>query len=295
MAEGTRQSPAVVQPGSATSVALLANPGSGKGEAERARLELADLGAAVEVYPISEWQQAASSSADRIAVAGGDGSVGWAAAAASTARAPLAVIPAGTANDFARTLGLPDDMHAACRLAVNGVRTRSLELGRVGDRPFVNATSVGLSPVAALKARDWKRPLGTLAYAIGAVRAGLSAKPVECALRCDGALVFSGRAWQVTVACTGAFGAGSQVDANPSDGALDAVVVEATPRLTLAFRAYGLRRGALESQRGVRSFRARRVELEVPDGTTYNVDGELVTGGAVALVAAPRAFDVVVG
>jgi diacylglycerol kinase family enzyme len=72
-------------------------------------------------------------------------------------------------------------------------------------------------------------------------------------------------------------------------------VVEATSRLTLAFRAYGLRRRALESQRGVRSFRPRRVELEVPDDMPYNVDGDLVMGGAVELLAVRRAFDVVVG
>ena len=102
-------------------------------------------------------------------------------------------------------------------------------------------------------------------------------------------------AWQVTVACSGAFGAGSRVRADPGDGALDVVVVDSTARLKLAVRAYGLRRGELESQSGVRSFRARRVELQVPDGTPYNVDGELVTTGAATFVALPRAFQVIVG
>jgi diacylglycerol kinase (ATP) len=279
----------------ATAIALLVNPEAGRGEAEHVRLELEALGGAVEVYPLSEWRRAARSNADRIVVAGGDGSVGSAAAAASAAAVPLGVIPAGTANDFARALGLPDEPPTACRLAVNGVRTRSLDLGRMGDRPFVNVASVGLPPVAASAARNWKRPLGSLAYALGAARAGLTAKPVGCTLRCDGAPVFSGRAWQVTVACTGAFGAGSQVVANPSDGLLDVVVVCATPRLTLALRAYGLRRGGLASQRGVRSFRARRVELQVPERTAYNVDGELVETGAAVFGAVAGAFEVIVG
>jgi diacylglycerol kinase (ATP) len=279
----------------ARSVALLVNPDSGKGEADRARLELAALGADVHVYPISDWDGAASQAVERIVVAGGDGSIGSAAAAATESGVPLAVVPAGTANDFARALALPDDLTDACRLAVNGGRTRPLDLGRMDERPFVNVASVGLPPAAARKAQGLKRFFGAPAYAVGALRAGLTAKPVEGALRCDGTEVFSGRAWQVTVACSGAFGAGSRVRADPGDGALDVVVVDSTARLKLAVRAYGLRRGELESQSGVRSFRARRVELQVPDGTPYNVDGELVTTGAATFVALPRAFQVIVG
>jgi diacylglycerol kinase (ATP) len=283
------------EPRHARSLALVVNPDSGKGEAERTRLELAALGADVRVYPLSDWDRAVSSAAERIVVAGGDGSIGSAAAAAAESQVPLAVVPAGTANDFARALGLPDDLTAACRLAVNGVRTRSLDLGRMGKRPFVNVASVGLPPAAARKARGLKSFLGAPAYALGALRAGLTAKPVDGALRCDGAEVFSGRAWQVTVACTGAFGAGSRVKADPQDGALDVVVVDSTARLKLAVRAYGLRRGELESQSGVRSFRAQRVELQVAEGTAYNVDGELVTSGAATFIALPRAFQVIVG
>jgi YegS/Rv2252/BmrU family lipid kinase len=276
-------------------VALLANPDSGTGQASRVQRELSALGAEVDLYPPSHWQAVARSKARRIVVAGGDGSVGAAAAAAAHANVPLAVVPVGTANDFARALELPDELAAACRLAVHGIRTRALDLGRMGRRPFVNAASVGLPPAAARNARGWKRLLGSLAYVWGSLRAGLSAKPIACALRCDGSEVFSGRAWQATVACTGAFGAGSRVDADPSDGALDAILVEAAPRPALAIRAVGLRRGSLESQRGVRSFRGRRIELQVPEGTAYNVDGEVVEANGVVFTAAPRAFEVVVG
>jgi YegS/Rv2252/BmrU family lipid kinase len=256
---------------------------------------LAALGADIRVYPLSDWDRAASSAAERVVVAGGDGSIGSAAVAAAESGVPLAVVPTGTANDFARALGLPEDLTAACRLAVNGLQTRQLDLGRMDERPFVNVASVGLPPAAARKAHDLKRPLGALAYALGALRAGLTARPVEGALRCDGVQAFSGRAWQVTVACTGAFGAGSRVHADPQDGALDVVIVDSTARPKLAVRAYGLRRGELESQSGVRSFRARLVELQVPEGTAYNVDGELVTSGAATFFALPRAFQVIVG
>ncbi len=278
-----------------TSIALLVNPHSGSGNAGRVEEELVALGAQVDPYPPSRWESAARSSADRLVVAGGDGSVAGAAAAAARAGIPLAVVPAGTANDLAHALGLPDDLAAACRLAVHGTRTRSLDLGRMGERPFVNVASIGLPPVAARKARGWKRLLGPVAYGLGAIRAGLSAKPIRCELLCDSSMVFAGAAWQVTVACSGAFGAGSRVHADPADGALDAVVIEAGPRLALALRAFGLRRGELESQSGVRSFRGRRIELRLPKSTAYNVDGDMVQSGTAVFAATPRAFEVVVG
>jgi YegS/Rv2252/BmrU family lipid kinase len=275
-------------------VALLANPGSGSGGAARVEDELRELGTRVSGFSLDEWEAAAGSGADRIVVAGGDGSIGCAAAAACRAGLPLGVVPVGTANDFARALELPTDLAAACRLAVEGERTQSLELGRMGERAFVNVASLGLPPAAATRAKGMKRFLGAVAYALGAVRAGISAGPVACTVRCDGKELFAGEAWQATVACTGAFGGGADVVADPRDGYLNVVVVEAGSRAALVVRAYGLRVGTLESQRGVRSGRARRVEVEVPEGTSYNVDGEVVEAGSSTFTVEAGAFEVVV-
>jgi diacylglycerol kinase (ATP) len=207
----------------------------------------------------------------------------------------VAVIPVGTANDFARALGLPSAPHEACRLAVEGRTTRRLDLGRMDGRPFVNVASAGLPPVAAREASGLKSVLGPLAYAVGAIRAGLTASPVRARVSCDGEELFSGSAWQVTVACSGAFGAGADVDADPSDGRLDAVAIEATSRVALVARAYGLRAGRVESQRGVRSRRARRVEVDVSPGTEFNVDGEIVAAGPAEFGVEPAAFELVTG
>ena len=82
----------------------------------------------------------------------------------------------------------------------------------------------------------------------------------------------------------------------PHDGELDLVAIEAGSRLALALRAWGLRRGSLESQRGVRSRRGRRIDLDVPAGTGFNVDGEVVAGGLEQLPRGRRApFELVVG
>jgi diacylglycerol kinase family enzyme len=231
----------------------------------------------------------------RIIVAGGDGSVGPAAAVAGRAGVPLGVVPVGTANDFARATGLPADAAEATALAATGRRTAALDLGRVGDRPFVNAASAGLSPVAARRAQGLKRVLGPLAYTMGAVRAGLFAAPVAARVGVDRKTIFEGYAWQVIVAVTGAFGAGAEVDADPADGRLDLVVIEAGSRARLLAHAYGLRAGRLEGRDGVVTARAAKVEVETDGRTGFNVDGELLTDAHLGFAVEPLAFELIVG
>jgi diacylglycerol kinase (ATP) len=283
--------------GAATTVALVANEGSGTGNPALCAERLRSFGAEVRLFDLGELDAAVGSGADRVVVAGGDGSIAPVAAAAGAAGIPLAVVPAGTANDFARRLGLPDGLSAACRLAVCGTRVRSLELGWMNDeRPFVNVASAGLPAPAAERASSWKERLGPLAYAAGAVTAGVSAKPLTCLVRCDGRELLAGEAWQVTVAASGAFGAGATVpEADPGDGTLDVVAIEAGPRLGLVGLAYRLRSGSLTSHPHAYHARCDQAEVQVPDGTCFNVDGELVREGEARFKAVRGAFRLVVG
>ena len=276
-------------------VALIANTESGSGEAGEVAERLRAHGAAVKSFGAGEAAAAARSGTDRIVVAGGDGSIGGAAAAAAVADRPLAVIPTGTANDFARALDLPDDLEEACRLAMEGTETVRLDLGRFDGRPFVNVVSAGLSPAAASEAEGLKKALGPLAYSLGALRAGLTAQPLECEVHGDGEELFSGRAWQVSVACTGAFGGGASLDTDAQNRRLDVVVVPSGSRLALVRRAFGMRRGTLRRQEPVGDHLAREVTLEVPKRTRFNVDGEVERGGPAELTVEPAAFELVVG
>jgi diacylglycerol kinase family enzyme len=286
-------------------IALIVNPDSRSADPDGLERELRGAGADVERFELADANAAALSGADRLAVAGGDGSVGPAAAAAGAAGLALAVIPVGTANDFARRLGLPRNAGEACRLAVRGSRLRALELGSMaaGDapapaaaRPFVNVASLGLPAPAAARARSLKKALGPLAYAAGALHAGLTADPVDCSVDCDGRRLHDGPAWQLTVACSGAFGAGSRLEAaDPGDGLLDVVAVSAGSRLRLVALAYAIRRGRLTQLSGTRHARGGHAEVDAPADAAFNVDGELVAGGPARFGVQPEAFRLVVG
>ena len=148
----------------------------------------------------------------------------------------------GMANDFLERLGLPSDVAEACELAVNGTRLRELELGWINqERPFVNVASAGLPAPAARAAGAWKRLLGPLAYGLGALRAGLTAKPLRCLVDCDGGScspAMPGRSrWRPRARSVRA----AVEEADPSDGLLEVVAIEAGPRLGLVGLAYGLR------------------------------------------------------
>jgi diacylglycerol kinase family enzyme len=233
---------------------------------------------------------------DRIAVCGGDGTVAPVAEVAASLGVPLAVIPGGTANDFARAHGIPLDPRAAAGLAASGETLRSLELARLSTgRPFVNVASAGLSSVAARRAAPLKSRFGPLAYGIGAGRAAISGRPLEVTVSVDDAVVFSGRAWQVMVASSGAFGGGSGIGAaDATDGELDVVVVPAGSRVALVRRAWGLRTQTIERQRAVPHFAGREVRVALPPGTELNVDGEFVDAGLDRVTALADAFKLVV-
>ncbi len=258
---------------------LIANPASGAGaDVDDLQARLRAHGADPELIPIDELDALnpdgpRAQGAERVVVAGGDGSVGPAAALAADLDVPLAVIPTGTANDLARALHLPlDDLDAAARLAATGARTQAVDLAYAGDAPFLNAASSGLSVLATRRAEPLKRPLGPFAYALGALVAGARAKPARVRVSVDGESVFAGECWQVIVAGTGAFGGGSQLD-DARPGALDVAVVCGGPRRQLVRRAWGMRTGGLTDQPGVVSAAGQKVAVQGPG--TFNVDGEV--------------------
>jgi diacylglycerol kinase (ATP) len=277
-------------------IALVANPDSRSCDPDKCAEHLRAAGARVEAFAIDEIEAAVASGPDRVAVAGGDGSIAPAAAAAGGAGIPLALLPAGTANDFARRMAIPVELEAAARLAVRGTDLVDVELGWMEERPFVNVASAGLPGPAARTAKAWKKPLGTLGYAAGAVAAGTTAKPVPVKVACEARTLFEGHAWQVTAAASGAFAAGARIEeADPHDGALEIVAIEAGPRPGLVGLAYRLRRGSLGEHRRARSARCFQALLEVPQGTEFNVDGEVVRSGPASFRGQAKAFALVVG
>jgi diacylglycerol kinase family enzyme len=144
---------------------LFINPNSGGGKARRAGL--ADLARERGIEPVTLApgdeletliQGAVADGADALGVAGGDGSLAVVAAAAAASRIPFVCIPAGTRNHFARDIGVaPDDLVGALD-AFGAAMERTIDLGDVNGRPFLNNVSLGIYADAVRQAgyRDAK-------------------------------------------------------------------------------------------------------------------------------------------
>jgi diacylglycerol kinase family enzyme len=127
---------------------LIVNPRSGDGDAQQARVVVeAAQAAGIRTHVLEEAEDVAAlarTAADGpLGIAGGDGSLADVAAVALERDVPFVCIPFGTRNHFARDLGLnPDDPVAALE-AFRGSERR-IDVGRAGDRLFLNNVALGL-------------------------------------------------------------------------------------------------------------------------------------------------------
>jgi diacylglycerol kinase family enzyme len=90
-------------------------------------------------------EAAAAAGVDALVAAGGDGTIGTAAAAVAGTDMPLGILPLGTLNHFAKDAGIPLDLEEAVT-AVAGGKTRQVDIAEVNGRVFINNSAVGLYP-----------------------------------------------------------------------------------------------------------------------------------------------------
>ena len=129
--------------------------------------------------------------ADRILVAGGDGTLMQGVSGARQALGqdilPFSWVPVGTGNVVSGFLGLPHRLEPALKLALGPGSLRHIDLARVGDRCSVLRVSTGFEAEAAFNVtREDKDRLGVLAYAIPGLRSLRQTRPVEYLISLDG-------------------------------------------------------------------------------------------------------------
>ncbi|MFH1805010.1 MAG: YegS/Rv2252/BmrU family lipid kinase [Pseudomonadota bacterium] len=122
---------------------------------------------------------------DIVALGVGDGTINAVLDAVITAKVVLIALPMGTANDFARSLCLPDDPIQAAQAAING-QIAHLDIGRVNDKSFVNAASIGVPADARHRINpDLKRWAGALSYAVANWQSWHEMDPLALKIRCN--------------------------------------------------------------------------------------------------------------
>lgn len=239
--------------------------------------------------------------ADRLVVAGGDGTLHQVLASMHRSgllspQAPVAVLPLGTGNDLALGAGLPTDPAAAAAVALSPA-TRRMDV-LVDDRGtvVVNAAHCGVGALAAERAAAAKDQLGPLGYAVGAVLAGLQARGWPMRVEVDGHEVVRDELLMLGLAVGRTIGGGTPLapDARPDDGLVDVVLVGATGPVARVDAARRLRRGEHPERDDVAVLTGRTVRVEA-DAAPLDVDGELLgDAGSRTWVVEPGAWSLVV-
>ena len=227
-------------------------------------------------------RSAARSEVDLMIAAGGDGTVNEVVngIAETEWRGPLAIVPLGTANDFALGLGLPEEVPRAFDIAVNGT-DGDVDLARVNDRWFINVSTGGVAATATGDTPpDTKRLLGPLAYLVTGVQKLPELEPVAVTISSAGEDVYDGEIMMYAVGNGRRTGAGSQVtpEAELDDGELDVLIVPGMTRVEFMALAPRIRAGSHPEDARVRYFRTDELVVESPHDLSVNADGEPVDG-----------------
>ena len=215
---------------------------------------------------------------DCVVVGGGDGTLNAALRPLLASGLPLGVLPLGTANDFARSVGIPLALDAAVAVIAAGA-TRRVDVGDVNGHSFLNVASVGLAAdLAARLTATRKRRFGRVSYALTAAHLISRAAPFHATLLLgeEKAMV---RTMQITVGNGRYYGGGNLVtaDARIDGGQLDLYSLEFATVWRMALMLRSFKSGGHGAVREVRTARGDAFEIITRKPRPVNADGELLT------------------
>jgi diacylglycerol kinase (ATP) len=267
-------------------VRFLLNPAAGRGgAAERlARLRVlataADAGLVVSKSGADirvQARRAVEDGVSRLVVAGGDGTMHQAAQGLAGSDCALGVVPLGTGNDLAGTLGIPAGLDAAVARALHGAVKR-LDLVRVADTVCIGYAGVGFdSEVTRFANEEVKRLRGPLVYVYAVLHTLATFVPPLLRVEHDGG-TFEGRAMFAVLANLPRFGGGMKIApaALPDDGLLDLVIVRQLSRLALLAVFPRVYRGTHVDHPAIQILRTRRAQITLDRPMTLYGGGEPV-------------------
>jgi diacylglycerol kinase (ATP) len=247
-------------------------------------------------------REAAEQGCEFVVAAGGDGTINEVVNGLANhfERVVLGVLPVGTGNDFARSIGMPTEIDAAVDLLLSQ-QTRPLDVVRVSSdalRYFINVSAGGFSGLVDEKlTEELKRSWGPLAYLRSAAEALPDLTDYHTLLSFDDGEQHEIRTYNIVVANARYVAGGIPIapQARIDDGLVDVLVVPAASMPQLALLVPQILLGQHLDSNLIIFRRARKVRVESRPGMWFNADGELVGNQPASFEVLPKALRVVVG
>lgn len=232
--------------------------------------------------------------ADLVIVCGGDGTINSAAKGILETGLPMGIMPMGTANDLARTLGIPNNLLQAADVIATGT-IRRVDLGEVNGHPFFNVASMGLSvDLARGLTPEAKRRWGKLGYALAAVKVATRAERFRAEIISDTGSV-KVKTLQIAVGNGVHYGGGTMIhaDATIEDGHLDLYSLELKNVWKFGLMLGAFRQGKHGAWDEVRTAKSTEFDIRTEVPMAVNTDGDLVTETPAHFVIRPNAISVI--
>lgn len=221
-------------------------------------------------------REAIKEGADRIVSVGGDGTLNEVLNGMAGSGADLGIIPAGTGNDFIRSVNRKKDIKDVINDAIEG-HARHVDLGKCNSAYFINVSSGGFdAEVVACAHRIKKYAGGSKAYFLALIRTIFAYEGRQMYVDIDGK-VFEKNILLVAVANGRYYGGGIKPapKAEIDDGLLEVCILEKMPKIKMLLLFHKYIRGKHEGVKGVSFYRGKSVKLRSREEFPVNVDGEV--------------------
>jgi YegS/Rv2252/BmrU family lipid kinase len=242
-------------------------------------------------------QQAVAAGVDAVAVYGGDGTVTEAASGLIGSNMPLAILPGGTGNVMSIELGIPGRLEDSIALLCDATQgSRLVDMGMVGDKPFLGHVAVGLEADMHQAAdRTMKDRLGFLAYPIAALQALIDRPVSRYTLILDEEKVEMDvlDCMVTNMGSIGVLGATLANNISVSDGLLDVILIRKADVASLG-ELVGSMTGLTDPANLLPHWQVRKVSITADPPQKITADGEVLGDTPVEISILPGAIRVIV-
>jgi len=260
-------------------------------------------------HAIELTSRAIHESVEMIVAAGGDGTLNevvnglMQSKLAGGLQPVLGVLCAGRGNDFAGSIGIPEDLDQACKLLKLGQK-RLLDIGRVtgGIHPegryFINCVGVGFDAVGTIEAAKLPRWGGFMSFLLAILKTIFLYNHAPLAtIEYDGALIEQ-RSLMISMMNGRRLGGNFFMapDSKPDDGLLDLCIAEQMSSFQILRLVPHFIKGTQASQKTIKTGRAARIKITGLDGPLpAQTDGEIISteGRSLLVELLPRQLEVV--